>query len=73
MKIALAILLLLLATAIGLVEVLSVIDPVGMKLADDGDPWGDPRTPWEVHAIYIGMITASVGGAVLLLRRRKKD
>ena len=72
MKIALAILLLLLAAAFGLVEALSIIDPAGTKLADDGDPWGDPRTPWFVHATNIGMVIASVGGAVLLLRRRKK-
>lgn len=72
MKITLAILLLLFAAAIGVVEVLSVIDPVGTKLADDGDPRGDPKAPWSVHAISIGMIMASVGGAVLLLRRRKK-
>lgn len=73
MKIAFAILLLLLATVVGLVEILSVVDPVGTKLADDGDPRGDPSTPWEVHAIYIGLIAALVGGAVLLIRRRKKD
>ncbi|MEJ6789263.1 hypothetical protein BrevBR_06900 [Brevundimonas sp. BR2-1] len=73
MKIASAILLLLLATALGLVEILSMVDPAGTKLADDGDPWGDPRTGWEVHAISIGLITALVGGAVLLLRGRKKS
>jgi len=68
LKVAFAILLLLLGTAVGIVEGLYILDPVGMKMFDDGDPRGDPQTPWTVHAMNGGIITASLGGAVVLLR-----
>lgn len=40
-----------------IVAALSVIDPVGVKLADDADPLGTPD-PW-----YVGILIASVYAA----------
>lgn len=71
MRIASAILLLLVAAALGLVESLAVLDPVGTKMADDSDPFGDPSVPWAQHAAFVVAMLACVGGACLLLRRGK--
>ncbi len=43
---------------LGLLELIAIIDPVGTKMADDSDPFGDPHIPWYVHTIYI-LITIS--------------
>ncbi|GAA0610571.1 hypothetical protein GCM10009422_01730 [Brevundimonas kwangchunensis] len=72
MRALIAILLLLFATAVGALEILALIDPVGAKMADDGDPFGDPARSWVSHPASAAMIVAPVTGAVLLLRGRKK-
>ena len=66
LKTSLAILFLLIAAAIGLVE-------FGTKMADDLDPFGDPYVPWTHHVPFFFAILALVAGAALLLRPRKKD
>jgi hypothetical protein len=72
MKTMFAILLLLFATALGLLELVAIIDPTGTKMADDGDPFGDPNTSWIMHTASVAAISASVVGAVFLLRRRRQ-
>lgn len=71
MKLVGAILLLLLAAGLGLIEGLAVFDPTGTRMADDADPFGRAHVPWALHAVYVAAIFASLGVAVLLLRRRK--
>jgi hypothetical protein len=34
---------------IALLTVVVLIDPVGSKMADDSDPFGNPYISWEVH------------------------
>lgn len=68
-----AALLLLLAVLLALGEVVAILDPVGTKMSDDGDPFGDPYRPWYVHASYFAVSFACAGGAWLLLRPRKKE
>ena len=63
-----AALLLLVAALLALGEV-----PVGAKMSDDSDPFGDPYQPWYVHASYFAVSLACASGAWLLLRTRKKE
>ena len=36
-----------------LFELIALIDPIGTKMADDLDPFGDPHVPWQQHAALI--------------------
>src|SRR5688500_11534599 len=71
MRIVVAILLLLVAGLLGVVQLIAVIDPVGTKMADDGDPFGNRFVPWYQHAIFILVIIACVVIASRLLRRKQ--
>jgi hypothetical protein len=71
MRIAAAIVLLVASAVLGLAEALTILDPVGTKMADDGDPFGRSTTPWAHHAGLAAAILACVAGAGLLLRRTK--
>ena len=73
MRMVAAILFLVIAAALGILEVLAVVDPVGTKMADDGDPFGNPYVPWTQHAGSVAAIIACVAAAALLLRPRKKN
>jgi hypothetical protein len=68
-----AALLLLVAALLALGEVYAILDPVGAKMSDDADPFGDPHQPWYVHASNFAVSLACAGGAWLLLRPRKKE
>ena len=40
-----------------LVAITGLIDPVGTKLADDNDPFGDPGGPWyPIFLIFVSLI-----------------
>lgn len=71
MRIVVAIVLLVAAAILGLVEALAILDPVGTKMADDGDPFGRATTSWTHHAGLAGAILGCLAGAGLLLRRTK--
>ena len=71
MRIFIAILLLLVAGLLGIVQLIAIIDPVGTKMADDGDPFGNPYVPWYQHAIFILIIIACVAIASRCLRRKQ--
>ena len=60
------------AGALALVEFMALIDPVGMKLADDLDPFGDPHVPWYEHAVLILVIIALASIARWLWRTKVK-
>jgi uncharacterized protein YjeT (DUF2065 family) len=55
-----------------LVGLLGIIDPVGTKLADDADPFGEPSPRW--HGFVIVGVGASLvaTGAVLLGKSRAR-
>ncbi len=42
--------LLAIAGILALFESIALIDPVGTKMADDLDPFGDPNMAWYQHA-----------------------
>lgn len=58
------------ALALAALEVVALIDPLGTKLADDAEPYGQP-IPWYGHLICVLLIAFFVSAAVSLLRRRK--
>ena len=68
-----SILLLLFAGVLGVVQFLAIVDPVGTKMADDGDPFGDPYVPWYQHAVFILIIIACVVVAFRLMRRTQAN
>jgi hypothetical protein len=68
--------LFLTATVCGVLEIIALLDPVGTKMADDSDPFGNPYLPWYVHAIYILFVISCFGFGFLLIRssfRAKKS
>ena len=71
MRILVAIFLLLVAGMFTVVQLLAIIDPVGTKMADDGDPFGNPHVPWYQHTVSVLIIIACVAIASRLLRRRQ--
>ncbi len=59
-------------TIIGLIELIALFDPVGTKMADDADPFGNPHIPWYVHAIYILVTLSCFYFGYLLMRSADK-
>jgi hypothetical protein len=60
---------LLLGLTVGLVEIVALIDPVGTKMADDADPFGNPYEPWYKHAVYIAFVIGCFLVSFLLVRK----
>jgi hypothetical protein len=52
-KATFSVLLFLLGLVVLFFEIIALIDPVGTKMADDSDPFGDPYQPWYVHALTL--------------------
>jgi hypothetical protein len=50
-------------------ELMALADPVGTKLADDGDPFGNPYKPWWVHALWFAFIAVLATAGARLARR----
>lgn len=71
MRIVCAIVMLLGAAVLGLVECMAILDPVGTKMADDADPFGNASIHWTQHAALVVIVVACVAGACLLLGRPK--
>ena len=62
-------LLLVLAAALALGQLVALLDPAGTQLANDADPFAAPP-PWYVHAAWLaacGLLAAA--GARLMSRR----
>jgi hypothetical protein len=52
------------------IEVIAILDPVGTKMADDGNPFG-PVAPWWVHVFWAVVIFGCFLFSFRLLRRGK--
>jgi hypothetical protein len=59
----------LVATAVGL---LCIIDPVGCKMADDGDPFGTPPSLLSSLSLLVVYLGVSGVGAFLLWKSVRK-
>ncbi len=62
--------LLAIAGILALFESIALIDPVGTKMADDLDPFGDPNMAWYQHAAFI-LVTIAVALIACWLWRTK--
>ena len=62
-----------LGSLVGLIEIIALIDPVGTKMADDSDPFGNPYIPWYVHVFYIVFALACFGFSFWLFHRADKN
>ncbi len=58
-----------LAGLLGLFELRAILDPVGTKMTDDADPFGDPYIPLYVHFIWIFFIVGFTAIAVWMLKK----
>ena len=72
MRPVISVALLLLAAVLGALHLLAVVDPVGTKMADSGDPFGDPSIPLSVHPMYFAVEVTCVLTAVYLFRRKRR-
>jgi hypothetical protein len=61
------------AGVLALLELISLIDPVGTKMADDLDPFGDPHITWYQHAAFILVTIALASIAGWLWRTKGKN
>ena len=59
----------LVATAVAL---LCIIDPIGCKMADDGDPFGTPPSPLSSLLILLVYLGVSGVGAFLVWKSGRK-
>jgi len=66
-------LLLAIAGVFALLEFIALIDPVGTKMADDVDPFGDPHAAWYLHAAFILATIALIWIALRLWKAKGKE
>jgi len=65
--------LLLFSGSIGvLISILTILDPAGTKMADDGDPFGAPPSFWELGTALIVWLVVMILGLFLVFRLRGK-
>jgi hypothetical protein len=62
--------MLLLGLAGCAVSLLAIMDPVGAKMADDGDPFGAPPSLVSSFFVLVMFVSISALGAYLLWTRR---
>jgi hypothetical protein len=55
-----------------LVSIVAIIDPVGTKMADNGDPFGTPPTSVESLLRLVCFLALTAVGAWLALRGRRR-
>ena len=61
------------AGVLALLEFIALIDPVGTKIADDLDPFGEPHVDSYQHAVFILAIVALSSIAGWLWRAKGKN
>jgi hypothetical protein len=54
-KFGFAFVLILFGLLLSGLTVIAILDPVGTKMADDADPFGDPYVPFWQHLIFFGI------------------
>jgi len=64
--------LLAIAALLLVFELLALADPVGTKMADDGDPFGNPYQPWWVHAVWFAIVALLAAVGARLSRRSRR-
>jgi amino acid permease len=73
-KAAFSVLLFLIGFTVLVFEIVALIDPVGSKMADDGDPFGDSYQSWYVHALTFAFSFGCLFiGCLLAKSSNKKD
>jgi hypothetical protein len=50
-------------------ELVAVADPAATKMADDGDPFGNPYQPWWFHALWFAIVVLLASAGVRLARQ----
>ena len=60
------------AGILALLELISLIDPVSTKVADDLDPFGDPHIAWYEHTALI-LVTIALASIACWLWRAKSN
>lgn len=73
LQILLGLILIGIGCLVGLLEIIALIDPVGTKMSDDADPFGNPYIPWYIHACYIIFVLACFGFSFWLFYRAEKN
>lgn len=71
-KVLLAIFFAALGSLLGLLELIAILDPVGTKMADDSDPFGNPYISWYIHASIIVFALACFGFCYWLFQSADK-
>ena len=61
------------AGILAFLELISLIDPVGIKIADDLDPFGDPQIAWYQHAVLVLVTIALASIAGWLWKAKGKN
>ena len=59
------------AALVVVIELIAHANPVATKMADDGDPFGNPSTPWWTHALLFVIVALLVAVGARLVRRRR--
>lgn len=57
----------------GSLEIVALLDPVGTKMADDSDPFGNPHIPWQQHAAFIIFVLGCFGLCYVFWRDVNKN
>ena len=60
------------AGILAVLELTSLIDPAGTKMADDLDPFGDPHIRWYEHTALI-LVTIALASIACWLWRAKRN
>ena len=72
-KILLGLFFFCLGILVGFFELIALLDPVGTKLSDDSDPFGNPHIPWQQHAAYIIFVLGCFGFCYVFWRNVNKN
>lgn len=73
MRRALGFALLGIAALLLVMELMALADPVGTKMADDGDPFAEPNQPWWSHALWFGAVAVLATFGARLAHRGGAD
>jgi hypothetical protein len=70
LKITLSFVLTLIGILISGITILGIIDPVGTKMSDDSDPFGDPYIPFWQHLIFFAISLMFFVASYFLVKER---